>query len=87
MPAVGGGCREGCTVEVPGQSTAADRTQQALHEGEQRPDPGVQEGHQWPHTTVCSGSTTDARNQVNRRMWTFRTNPIPMKLAIIAEPP
>ena len=33
-------------VEVPGQAATPHRAQQALHEGEQRPDPGAQERHQ-----------------------------------------
>jgi hypothetical protein len=87
MPAVGGGTGDAGITKVPGQTTAADRTQETLHEGEQRPDPGVQEGHQWPHTTASSKRTTGPRHQVKRRMCTFRTRPMPTKLAIIAEPP
>lgn len=33
-------------IEVPGKAAAPDRAQQALHQGEELPDPGAEEKHQ-----------------------------------------
>jgi hypothetical protein len=33
-------------IEVPGKAAAPDRAQQALQQGEERPDPGAEERHQ-----------------------------------------
>ena len=106
--------------------TGKNRVQQALHEGEERSDPGARGGHQsaasYPADQIRdregfhpggTGRLTStgparrrgrgpgrhatgvahrarvpvARNQLKRRMWTFSTSPMPMKLAIVAEPP